>query len=234
MTMAETSMRFYALVPAAGRGTRFGADGAKQYLPLAGRPLIYHALATLSKNPTIERVFVVLAEDDSEWDTYDWTEFSKLGILRCGGATRARSVLNALDMLSTQIARQDWMLVHDAARPCLDARDLAAMIELLADNEVGGLLAIPLADTLKRADAESRIAATLERARLWRAQTPQMFRYGMLRDALTEYVDDNPTDEASVIERRGLHPRLVQGSVRNIKITYPDDLAIAELFVSDR
>lgn len=226
---------FCALIPAAGQGARFGAAGAKQYLPLAGRPMIYHAIATLWAHESIDRVVVVLAEDDVEWDDYGWSEFaSKLQILRCGGATRAHTVLNALDTLDKDLDAGDWLLVHDAARPCLDGGDLAAMIETLASDEVGGILAVPLADTLKRGDEENRIDATVPRAALWRAQTPQMFRYGLLRDALRQHIFDQPTDEASVIERCGLRPRLIPGSARNIKVTFPADLAIAELFIRDR
>lgn len=227
--------RFFALIPAAGQGARFGASGPKQYLPLAGRPLIYHPISVLHAHRLIERVVVVLAADDVEWDNYAWDEFApKLQILRCGGETRAHSVLNALDALQRELAAGDWMLVHDAARPCLDARDLDTMITTLTTDSVGGILAVPLADTLKRDDGGGRVEATLPRANLWRAQTPQMFRYGLLRDALRAYIDELPTDEASVIERRGLRPRLVPGSARNIKVTFAADLAIAELFMRDR
>lgn len=227
--------RFFALIPAAGKGARFGGAGAKQYLPLAGRPMIYHAIATLCANKSIRRVVVVLAMDDAEWDDYNWAEFApKLRVLRCGGATRAHTVLHALDALSNDLDAADWVLVHDAARPCLDAGDLAALIETLASDAIGGILAVPLADTLKRADADNRIDATLSRVALWRAQTPQMFRYRLLRDALRQHIGDQPTDEASVIEHCGLRPRLIPGSARNIKVTFPADLAIAELFIRNR
>lgn len=227
--------RFCALIPAAGRGARFAAAGAKQYSPLAGRPMIYHAIAALCAHRSIDRVVVVLAEGDVEWDNYGWAEFApKLRILRCGGETRARSVLNALDALHQELTDDDWVLVHDAARPCLDAGDLDEMIATLATDAVGGILAIPLADTLKRGDREGRVDATVPRAALWRAQTPQMFRYALLRDALQQHIGDEPTDEASVIERQGLRPRLIPGSARNIKVTFPADLAIAELFIRNR
>lgn len=232
--MPEPS-RYCALVPAAGRGTRFAGGGLKQYLALLERPLIYYAIATLCANALLDRVVVVLSGDDNEWGNYDWSEFDpKLKALRCGGHTRAHSVLNALNALAGELAPLDWMLVHDAARPCLDARVLNLMIETLADDAVGGLLAVPLTDTLKHSDHEGRVDATPRRDALWRAQTPQMFRYGLLRDALSECIDDGPTDEAGAIERRGLRPRLVQGSARNIKVTYPADLALAELFIRNR
>ena len=226
---------FCALIPAAGQGARFAGAGAKQYSPLAGRPMIYHAIATLCAHTLIDRVVVVLAAGDVEWRNHGWAEFEpKLQVLRCGGETRAHTVLNALDAMHQELATDDWVLVHDAARPCLDARDLDAMIAELASDAVGGILAIPLADTLKRGDSEGRIDATVPRAALWRAQTPQMFRYALLRNALREHIGGEPTDEASVIEWQGLRPRLIPGSARNIKVTYPADLAIAELFIRDR
>lgn len=232
--MADAPL-FCALIPAAGQGARFGAAGAKQYSPLLGRPMIYHTIATLCAHTLINRVVVVLAKNDVKWDTYGWADFaSKLRILRCGGETRAQSVLNALDALHQELAANDWVLVHDAARPCLDAGDLNDIIEALANDAVGGILAIPLVDTLKRSDSEGRIEATVPRAALWRAQTPQMFRYALLRDALHQHRGEEHTDEASVIERQGLRPRLIRGSARNIKVTFPADLAIAEFFIRNR
>lgn len=229
--------RCIALVPAAGVGTRFGAGRAKQYVMLAGRPMLFHALAALRTDPRIEWIFVALAADDTQWSAYDWTPFGdRLTVLRCGGQSRAETVRNALELLQTDSAEADWVLVHDAARPCLPAADLSRLIDELGSEPVGGLLAAPLADTLKRADAEHCVAATLPRENLWRAQTPQMFRFGILRDALRAALiaqnADVPTDEAGALEALGHRPRLVAGSMRNIKVTYPEDLAIAELFLS--
>lgn len=229
--------RYVALVPAAGRGARFGAAEAKQYATLATRPMIFHAVAALLSDARIERVFVALSADDAQWAEYEWREFGeRLVTMRCGGETRAETVFNALGLLDPRLDSDDWVLVHDAARPCLRADDLTRLIDELASEPVGGLLAVPLADTLKRADANQFVEATLPRDNLWRAQTPQMFRFGILRDALRlalkEKNADAPTDEAGALEALGHRPKLVAGSARNIKVTYPEDLAIAELFLS--
>ena len=232
------NVRYVALVPAAGHGTRFGTQQAKQYASLAGRPMIFHALAVLLSDPRVARVFVALAADDTRWESHNWEAFGKrVEVLRCGGATRAETVLNSLELLQEQLAQTDWVLVHDAARPCLPVADLSRLIDKLGDAPIGGLLAAPLADTLKRADTNQSVAATLPRDNLWRAQTPQMFRFGILRDALRAALSANapgsiPTDEAGAIEALGHRPELVAGSARNIKVTYPEDLAIAELFLS--
>ena len=216
---------FYALVPAAGSGSRMGNDLPKQYLPLAGRPLIFHALNTLCACPDIATVFVVLSPDDTLFQGYDWSCFGeKLQPLYCGGATRAESVTNGL--LAAEIEPDDWVLVHDAARPCLTQAHLTSLIGELRDDAVGGILAVPVADTLKRADEQQRIAETCERAGLWQAQTPQMFRAGLLVQALQQC--KNVTDEASAIEALGLKPRLVLGASSNFKVTYPQDMLLAE------
>ena len=176
-----SSARHFALVPAAGSGARFGAEKPKQYLDLLGRPLIYHTLAALLACQDIERVWVVISPDDAEWNRHDWSALgSRLEVLRCGGATRADSVGNGLQAAAMVATENDWILVHDAARPCIGPEMLARMIRELADDPVGGILAVPVADTLKRADAAQRIAATEPRDGLWQAQTPQMFRYGLL------------------------------------------------------
>lgn len=222
---------FYALVPAAGFGARMGNELPKQYMTLAGRPMIYHALATLCANPEITTVFVVLAPDDVQWRSYDWSKFGdKLQPLFCGGQTRAESVLNGL--LASELEPDDWVLVHDAARPCLSAQQLALLLEEVRHDEVGGLLAVPVADTLKRADARQRVEYTESRAGLWQAQTPQMFRTGLLVRAL----ENAPvvTDEASAVEALGLFPRLVSSDSSNFKVTYPQDLQMAELLLSEK
>ena len=177
--------RHYAIVPAAGSGSRFGSEKPKQYLDLLGRPLIFHTLKALTACPDIERVWVVLAPDDPWWPRFDWCELGpKLETVRCGGATRAESVSNGLQAAAMVAVDDDWILVHDAARPCLSAAMLDALFAELADDPVGGILAVPVADTLKRADAEQRVAATEPRDGLWQAQTPQMFRYGQLEKSL--------------------------------------------------
>lgn len=219
--------RHYAIVPAAGHGSRFGSETPKQYLSLLGRPLLHHTLAVLCACPAIDRVFVVLAPDDDWWGGFDWSALgSKLETVRQGGATRAASVQAGLAAAATAAADGDWALVHDAARPCLSASALNQLLQTLADDPVGGLLAVPVADTLKRSDQRDRVAGTVPRDGLWQAQTPQMFRYGLLRDALQRFPD--VTDEAGAMEAAGHVPRLVRGELANLKVTYPADLALAE------
>ncbi|MBI4740308.1 MAG: 2-C-methyl-D-erythritol 4-phosphate cytidylyltransferase [Betaproteobacteria bacterium] len=225
--------RYYAIVPAAGSGTRFGGETPKQYLPLAGRPLIYHTLGALCRCARIERVWAVLSPDDIWWQKYCWTALgAKLETVFCGGATRAGSVANGLSAAATAVADDDWVLVHDAARPCVSQAMLAALCDGLADDPVGGLLAVPVADTLKRADAAQRVAATEPRDGLWQAQTPQMFRYGLLAGALANAAD--VTDEAGAIEAAGHKPKLVRADPTNLKVTYPADLRLAELILRAR
>jgi len=225
--------RHFAIVPAAGSGSRFGAEKPKQYLSLLGRPLIYHTLAALVACPDIDRVWVVLSPDDPYWGQYDWSDLgAKLETVRCGGATRADSVNNGLRAAAMVAAPDDWVLVHDAARPCLSAEMLAALFSQLADDPVGGILAVPVADTLKRADAGQRVAATEPRDGLWQAQTPQMFRYGRLLEALEKCRE--VTDEAGAIEALGFQPKLVRGDATNLKVTYPADLVLAAMILRGR
>lgn len=224
--------RNFALVPAAGTGARMGGELPKQYRLLAGRPLIRHALDTLCASPRIQRVFVVLGEQDDAWERFDWTPIGvKLTVLRCGGPTRADSVLNGLQAISAFVKADDWVLVHDAARPCLTGADVERLIGAVGDDEAGGILAVPLADTLKRADGDQRIAATEPRAGLWLAQTPQLFRHGTLLRALGEATD--VTDEAAAVEALGLRPMLVPGSLRNLKVTYAGDLPLAAALLAE-
>lgn len=224
---------YYAIVPAAGSGSRFGADVPKQYLPLAGRPLIHHTLAALCRCERIERVWVVLSPQDAWWGQYDWSSLgAKLETVYCGGETRADSVANGLVAAQTAADGDDWVLVHDAARPCVSQAMLTALFEALADDPVGGLLAVPVADTLKRADATQRVAATEARDGLWQAQTPQMFRYGVLTRALAAC--SAVTDEAGAVEAAGYRPKLVRADASNIKVTYPADLLLAELILQAR
>jgi 2-C-methyl-D-erythritol 4-phosphate cytidylyltransferase len=225
--------RHYAIVPAAGSGSRFGGEKPKQYLDLLGRPLIYHTLAALTACPDIERVWVVLAPDDPWWPQYDWSGLgAKLETVRCGGATRAESVANGLQAAAMVATEDDWILVHDAARPCLSAAMLERLFVELADDPVGGILAVPVADTVKRADAEQRVAATEPRDSLWQAQTPQMFRYGQLQKSLENEI--SVTDEAGAIEAAGLKPKLVRGDSTNLKVTWPADLALAAMILRAR
>ncbi|MHB8915951.1 MAG: 2-C-methyl-D-erythritol 4-phosphate cytidylyltransferase [Thiobacillus sp.] len=220
-----------ALVPAAGVGSRMQSDCPKQYLPVHGEPLIAHTLRALARESRIAMLVVVVSPDDAYWEIYDWSEWQdRLRVLRCGGETRAQSVLNGLDTLSADTADETWVLVHDAARPCLPREALARLIDAVQIDVVGGLLAVPVADTLKRADLDGRVATTEPRAGLWQAQTPQMFRYGMLKRALLAAGTDI-TDEASAIEQLGLSPLLVEADSRNLKITRPRDLQLASLIL---
>ena len=210
-----------------------GADTPKQYLPLLGKPLIWHVLNTLSSVMAIERVFIVLAPDDLHWEQHDWTRFAdRLTILRCGGVTRAESVTNGLMAMREQVTASDWVLVHDAARCCLTPAHVDKLIAEIGDDPVGGLLAIPVADTLKRAHADTRVAATVPREGLWQAQTPQMFRHEILLKALEQA--PAVTDEASAIEALGLQPKLVAADATNLKVTYPIDLQLAGWILENR
>ena len=198
--------------------------------------MIRHTLATFCNSPRLSRVFVVLSSGDGEWVRHDWSEFSgKLVVLECGGATRAESVLNGLKAAraDTVIDDDDWILVHDAARPCLGGTLLDKLMDELGEDEVGGLLAIPVADTLKRSDPSRRVEHTEPRESLWQAQTPQMFRYRTLVDALSRTGGVTMTDDAGAIEALGLHPKLVLSDARNLKVTYPQDLALAELILKN-
>ena len=235
-------MTYHALVPAAGSGSRIGALSGravpKQYLPLAGQPMIRHALATLCATPAIANVFVVLAPDDVHWPAAEMATLGpKLHVLRCGGDTRAHSVANGLRAMIAELGDpveigNDWVLVHDAARPCLTVAMVENLIAEVGEEDAGGLLAVPVADTLKRADENGRIRQTVARDGLWQAQTPQMFRHRLLLDAL----DFAPqvTDEASAIETLALAPRLVAADVSNLKVTYPQDLRLAEWILRNR
>lgn len=231
--MSNFHPRHFALVPAAGSGSRMGAERPKQYLSLLGRPLIHHTLAALCGAPAIDRVYVVLSVGDQEWDRHDWSDLgSKLVPLFVGGPSRADSVSNGLRAITEQVSADDWILVHDAARPCLAPWHIDALVRSLAGEEVGGLLAVPVADTLKRADSRGYARETVPRDGLWQAQTPQMFRYQMLRRALEGV--RHVTDEASAIEAAGLHPRLVESDATNLKVTFPLDLHLAEWILQHR
>src|SRR5882672_4564607 len=224
--------RFFGLVPAAGSGSRFGIAGPKQYSPLRGRPMLYHSVERLLAAPGVEVVFVVLAPADTEFRRHDWNAFGgRLAPLYCGGASRRDSVLNGLVAAASAVDPNDWMLVHDAARPCLGRIELLRLIHEVGQDEVGGILAVPVSDTLKRADEEGRILATEPRDRLWQAQTPQMFRHGMLLRALRGV--EHVTDEASAVEALGYNPRLVEGSTRNLRVTFPADMDIADRLLKD-
>ena len=220
-------------MPAAGRGTRFGGETPKQYLSIAGRPLIEHSLRALLGHPDIHGVMVAISPDDPYWA--GWREMDGKPVLTCiGGTERADSVLAALQALPQTVNEDQWVLVHDAARPCLRAVDLSRLLAIGQADPVGAILATPLRDTLKRGNGNQQITGTEPRDRLWRAQTPQMFRRGGLTRALQAAMRGGVaiTDEAMAMERIGLKPRLVEGSEDNIKVTTPADLAFAEFILA--
>jgi 2-C-methyl-D-erythritol 4-phosphate cytidylyltransferase len=226
-----------ALIPAAGSGSRVAASQPKQYAALAGRPMLWHAIAAVCR-PPVETVFVVLAPGDTAFKSGDWSAFAgKLEPLYCGGETRRESVYNGLVAAMAAVQQDDWVLVHDAARPCLPVGDLERLMAECRDDQIGGILALPVAETVKRAGKDEagaqRIAGTQDRAQLWLAQTPQMFRAGLLAEALSK-ASPSVTDEASAVEAMGLQPRLVLGSRENLKVTYVEDLAIAEAILARR
>jgi 2-C-methyl-D-erythritol 4-phosphate cytidylyltransferase len=226
--------RFFALVPAAGSGSRLGASLAKQYVTIAGRPMLSHTLAALARVERLSLVLVTLAPDDVEFERrIDLPAGGRFAAASCGGATRAATVAAGLAELRRRGARaDDWVLVHDAARCLVRAEWIDALIDACRDDEVGGLLAVPASDTLKR-EAGGRVAATLPRAEVWQAQTPQMFRLATLADALSR-AGPTVTDEAGAIEAIGLAPRLVPGSSENLKITQPGDLLLAAAILGSR
>lgn len=216
---------FVALIPAAGVGARMGGKMPKQYASIAGRPMLQHVIETFSRTPRIDHTYVVVSAEDEYIADLSLPE--RCTVLRCGGATRQASVTNGLRTIADSVDPEDWMLVHDAARPGLTVELIEKLISFVKDDEVGGLLAVPVVDTVKRSDGHGRSEQTVSREHLWAAQTPQMFRHQTLLRALQGA--GSITDEASAIEALGLHPRLVEGSPRNFKVTLPEDLPIAEL-----
>jgi 2-C-methyl-D-erythritol 4-phosphate cytidylyltransferase len=225
----------FGLIPAAGSGARFGAQQPKQYALLAGRPILRHCIEALRDGLPLQELFVVLAADDAVYAT-SVGSLSGVVTLACGGDSRAESVRNGLAAIAERARPDDWIVVHDAVRPCVDRLSLARLAHALEHDPVGGLLAMPLADTLKRAapDGSGRVAATPSRKDLWYAQTPQMFRYAILQRALDAADPAGFTDEAQAVEAMGQSPLLVPGSPMNIKITYPEDLSLAEAIIAGR
>ncbi|MDI1350407.1 2-C-methyl-D-erythritol 4-phosphate cytidylyltransferase [Aquabacterium sp.] len=245
LTSPDFLPRCYALVPCAGVGERAGVGGPKQYHPVAGQAVVAHTLAALQAVPRLEATLVVLSPDDVPFERHapDFTG-ERAWVARVGGATRAESVANGLaELLARGAQPHDWVLVHDAARCLLRPEWVTRLIAACEADEVGGLLALPLADTLKAAvrgaDGEARAEATVDRTGKWAAQTPQMFRLGLLRPALASALSDPEsaaaiTDEASAIEALGHMPRLVPGDWENIKVTWPGDFALAERLLRTR
>lgn len=232
MSSTVSSPRFFLVLPAAGSGRRAGLALPKQFVPLAGKPILQHTLERFAVLPEISAI--VLAVDEQDVYTKDFlaslpAALRKRVLTVPGGTERMYSVLNALEYLAGLAAGDDWVLVHDAVRPCLRRSDIHRLFAAL-EGTPGGLLALPVRDTLKRADAQGRVVATLDRSELWQAATPQMFRHGLLLRALREAAAAGlvVTDEAAAVERLGVPVQLVQGQTDNIKVTWPEDLQLAE------
>jgi 2-C-methyl-D-erythritol 4-phosphate cytidylyltransferase len=228
-TESQSNPRFYALVPCAGTGSRAGTQGPKQYERIAGQPMVWHTLAALAAVRRISRTIVVVAPGDGFFERNPTSAM----VVACGGATRAASVSNGLyELTRVGATHEDWVLVHDAARCLITPELVDRLIDACARDEVGGLLAHKLPDTLKREEG-GRVAETLAREDKWLAQTPQMFRIGLLLQAL-ERAGGDVTDEAAAIEALGHRPLLVMGGAQNLKVTYPDDFALAEALLNAR
>ena len=223
---------FWGIVPAAGVGKRMNADRPKQYLSLTNtQTVIEHTLSRLIAAQVFQKIVVAISENDPYWETLPIAKHEKI-IRAKGGKERADSVLNALAAIENQASEDDWVLVHDAARPCITTQDIEKLITQLQHDEIGGILALASHDTLKDVDGE-KILSTHDRNRIWRALTPQMFRYGALKTALKIHQGNGAiTDESSALEMQGFTPKIVEGLSDNIKITRPEDLALARFYLS--
>ncbi len=227
------TINFWAVVPAAGVGKRMNADRPKQYLELAGKTVIEHTLSRLLQANIFSAIAVAISEEDPYWPELDIAK-NDLIITAPGGKERADSVLSGLKSIREKAKDDDWVLVHDAARPCLTVIDIRLLIDTLVNDDVGGILALSSHDTLKNVQ-DNAIIGTLDRRTIWRALTPQMFRYGMLKSALEETAGDpRITDEASALEIQGYTPKIVEGRPDNIKITRPEDLALAQFYLEQQ
>jgi 2-C-methyl-D-erythritol 4-phosphate cytidylyltransferase len=232
------SAKIIALIPAAGTGTRLGDSLPKQYLDINGQPLIVHTLQALARVSRIEKIIVVLSPEDQHWRGLvanggaAWKTLAmRVETINVGGKSRRDSVLNGLNAMSDGENKNTWIMVHDAARPCIRSELVEQFIDELENDSIGGLLALPLSDTIKLDDGNLRVAKTLSREKIWRAQTPQMFKFDLLQKALT--ASPNATDEAEAIEATGHQPKLVMGDSANLKVTYATDLKLAKMLLSE-
>jgi len=231
-TPNATQKKIWAVVPAAGSGKRLSAEKPKQYFSILNKTILEHTLERLLSHELVVGVSLAIAPADVYWDSIRFKTAKKV-VVTTGGQERCHSVLNALDALQHISSPNDWVLVHDAARPCVRLQDIDKLINELNDHPVGGILAVPVHDTIKRSNMAAEIVGTVDRRQLWQAQTPQMFRLNSLRTALHLAIEDGfiVTDEASAMEHMGLQPRLVEGHTDNIKVTRLEDLQLAEFYI---
>ena len=231
--MNNNKTKIWALIPAAGIGTRMKSELPKQYLEIDGKTILEHSLSKFLEHPSIDKVVVALHPNDNHWAKIKIANHSKIITVE-GGATRAESVLNGLKAIQQQHQQEDWVMVHDAARPCLDAGSIDALIQAGNESKHGAILAIPSVDTVKLANANQTIDKTLNREQIWLAQTPQYFPVQTLADAIETGLEQGLaiTDEASAIEAQGMHPALVIGTRKNIKVTEPEDMMLASVWLA--
>jgi 2-C-methyl-D-erythritol 4-phosphate cytidylyltransferase len=230
----KSAQRCWAIIPAAGVGRRIGSKIPKQYLEINGKAILEYSIELFSRHHYIEGIVVILADNDQDWENHAFSSNKNI-ITTIGGKERFHSVLNGLLALEQRLKEDDWVLVHDAARPCLETGDIDKLINSVSNHPTGGILATPVQDTMKRSGVDRVITGTVERDGLWHALTPQMFRYGKIREAIETAVENNIhiTDEAQAMERMGESPLLVEGSVKNIKVTRPEDMALASFYLSN-
>lgn len=228
-------MDISVIIPAAGKGRRFNSEKAKQYLEIAGRPVLNHTLTCFSGLDAVRQIVLVTARDDQDWQALVTNSDHHLVQVE-GGKERRDSVLNGLEYLhQSGMNEQGWVMVHDAARPCVTTEEITRLIDAVKHHDIGGILGLPVVDTLKEVE-DGCITGTANRERFWRALTPQMFRFGILYKAMKHALDEGIaiTDEAMAVEALGCSPLIVRGSEHNLKITYPDDCLIAEHYLHER
>lgn len=235
MSALNPAIKCWLIVPAAGIGARMGSNLPKQYLPLGNKTVLEHTLERLLRLQSIRSLLLVLHPNDNHWHTLALSLDSRIQVV-VGGDERSHSVFNALNSLEQTAAENDWVLVHDAARPCINLTNIQDLCNQVSDHPVGGILGIPVSDTLKSVDSDQQICATVDRSRMWQAQTPQVFRYGILRSCLTRALQENKTvtDESSALEAYGYSPLVVNGCSDNIKITRPEDLRLAQWILAQQ
>jgi 2-C-methyl-D-erythritol 4-phosphate cytidylyltransferase len=227
----QSGNKFWVIIPAAGLGSRLGANLPKQYLKIGHKTILEHAVSPFIHHPQISKVIIALHPEDSYWQQLQFPQQAIETVP--GGSTRAASVWAGLRYLKSYAKEKDWVLVHDAARPMLTAEEISALIAKIADHPVGGIYGLPVADTLKFVE-DGEIKTTISRENIWRAQTPQMFRYQILYEAMENVLaeNDNVTDEASAVERMGLNAMIIAGNPQNIKITTTADFSLAKILMT--